>query len=218
MEELRQILDRNEKILWQGTPQFKPFFWSRMVTSAIFFPFILMFLSIFLGILIFIIGMSGFLIGFLAAGIVILLMVLAIPIAYFLIVALLLKRLYKRTSYAITNKRTIIRKGLIGIDFEYIDLDSISNAEVNVGPTDKLWGQNSGTIVIHTSRTVQTKNGTSTVDINLSNVTDPYNVFKCFKKITHDTKTDIIFPNKLRPSTNQGYNTSYHPKKKNVRK
>jgi prolyl-tRNA synthetase len=37
------------------------------------------------------------------------------------------------------------------------------------------------------------------------NITNPYEAFKFFKQISHDVRSDINFPNKLRPSENPGY-------------
>jgi uncharacterized membrane protein YdbT with pleckstrin-like domain len=75
-----------------------------------------------------------------------LILVFGYPIYKFLV--------YKYTYYAITNKRVIIQKGLIGRDFEIVDFDKITNAEVNVGVLDKLFGGNSGSILISTAGTL----------------------------------------------------------------
>jgi hypothetical protein len=41
----------------------------------------------------------------------------------------------------------------------------------------------------------------------------PFEVFKQLKKVTVDIKTDLNFPNALRPETNPGYRTKYAPPK-----
>jgi len=46
----------------------------------------------------------------------------------------------------------------------------------------------------------------------ISNIPDPYEVFKLFKKVSHDVRTDIEYPNKLRPKTNPGYKSDYKPR------
>ncbi|MFC1775034.1 PH domain-containing protein [Nanoarchaeota archaeon] len=59
--------------------------------------------------------------------------------------------LHRHMHYAITNKRVIIQKGVIGRDFEMVDFDKITNAEVDVGFFDQIFGGNSGTIKIATA-------------------------------------------------------------------
>lgn len=122
---------------------------------------------------------------------------------------------HKHTYYAITDKRIIIQKGLIGRDFEIIDYDQVTNAEVNVGILDKLLGKNSGSILISTAGSfTYTRQGPVNKPYTLSHVKDPYHVFKFFKDVSHDVKTDINYPNKYRPRTNPGYRTGYSPDKK----
>ncbi len=43
----------------------------------------------------------------------------------------------------------------------------------------------------------------------ISNIENPYDVFKFFKKVSHAVKTDIHFPNLYRPDINPGYKTRY---------
>ena len=115
--------------------------------------------------------------------------------------------------YAITDKRIIIQSGIIGRDFKIVDFDQISNAEVNVGLIDKLFGDDSGSISISTAGTfTYGKHGPIHTPRGLSNISKPYSVFKFFKKVSHDVKTDINFPNKYRPKKNLGYNPKYNSK------
>ena len=117
---------------------------------------------------------------------------------------------YKHTYYAVTNKRVIIQKGLIGRDFEIVDFDQITNSEVNVGVLDKLFGGDSGSILISTAGTfTYTRRGPVQKPYTISNINNPYEVFKFFKKVSHAVKTDIQYPNKYRPETNPGYGTKY---------
>ena len=43
----------------------------------------------------------------------------------------------------------------------------------------------------------------------LQDIPDPYFILNRLKKITFDIKTDIYYPNDLRPDENHGYNTKY---------
>jgi len=45
-------------------------------------------------------------------------------------------------------------------------------------------------------------------------IENPYEVFKLLKQVYFDIKTDVQFPNKLRPPVNPGYQSEYDPFKK----
>lgn len=134
-------------------------------------------------------------------------LVFGIPIYQFL--------LHKNLYYVITNKRVIIQKGVVGTDFEYIDFDQITNAEVSVGFFDKMFGGDTGSILIFSPSSFETtsKRGIKHKPKVLAHIFNPYEVFKFFKKISYDVKTDIEYPNQLRPNQNPGYQTTYHPDK-----
>lgn len=196
MRELDKVLNDNEKILWEGTPRFWPFFFS----GVIFALFGLVFLVVggfVLGIAIathnyFLLLFPHFWIG--AA------IVFGVPMYKILV--------YKKTYYAITDKRVIIQKGVVGRDFDMVDYDQMSNAEVNVGVFDVLFGHGSGSILISTPGTfVQGKYGPVAHPYIVANIPNPYDVFKLFKKTSFNVKTDMDFPNKYRPGDNPGYNT-----------
>ncbi|MCA9386301.1 hypothetical protein KC717_06675, partial [Candidatus Dojkabacteria bacterium] len=69
---------------------------------------------------------------------------------------------------------------------------------------------NSGSIFISTLGIAlpRGKNGIGASN-TLHNIENPYEVFKFIKKVSHDIKTDIEYPNELRPKNNPGYNTDY---------
>lgn len=202
MRELDKVLDQNEKVFWEGKPKFWPFFLSGFASAI-------------LGILFLVIG-GIFVVQGIARGNYYFIflphfwvgvgLVFGIPIYKALV--------YKRTYYAITNKRVILQKGLIGRDFEIVDFDQITNAEVNVGIADKIFGRDSGSILISTAGTMTYgRQGQVSRPYTLCNISDPYGVFKFFKKVSHAVKTDIQYPNKYRPKTNPGYGTDFNPKK-----
>ena len=195
MRELDKVLNKKEKALWEGKPDFKPFFFGgggSIIGIIVGLVFLGASLFIAPGSLLFII-IPHFWIG--------LFLIFGVPIYNLLV--------YKNIYYAITDKRVLIQGGLIGRDFEMVDFDQITNAEVNVGIADKLFGSgNTGTILISTAGTfTYSRSGQIAKPYRLSNIPNPYDVFKFFKKVSHDVKTDINYPNKLRPKTNPGYGT-----------
>ena len=209
MRELDKVLDQNEKVFWEGKPKFWPFLLGGSIITIIFGLFWMVFLIPFIVIAAINISQGGlfgwgiFLLPHFWVGIV---LVFGIPIYQILV--------YKHVYYAITNKRVLFQKGLIGRDFEMVDFDQITNTEVNVGVLDKLFGGGSGSILISTAGSfTYTRRGAVQKPYTISHIDNPYEVFKFFKKVSHAVKTDIQFPNKYRPETNPGYGTDYNPNK-----
>lgn len=84
-----------------------------------------------------------------------------------------------------------------------------------MGVVDKVFSGNSGSVLISTAGTfTYGKHGPVAKPYTLSNIPNPYDVFKFFKKVSHAVKTDIEYPNKYRPKVNPGYQTDYDPNKK----
>ena len=198
MQEFNKILEKGEKNLWEGKPKFWPYMFSSafiVIVGLIFVGFSLIAISI---------DKSALLIPHFWIGLVI---IIGVP-GYKLLV-------YKHIHYTITNKRVILQTGLIGRDFKIVDFDQITNAEVNVGLLDKIFGGNSGTIFVSSPGTISySSKGPRQRPYTLSHILEPYDVFKFFKKVSHDVKTDIEYPNQLRSNTNPGYRTSYAVKKR----
>lgn len=218
MKEIEKILDSNEHILWEGKPVFGPYFFTGAIGSFLTGLFILIFLTPFIAVNFaqkttiqvqkfdfFFLAWNVFLIPFIFGG---LSAIFGTPIYKILV--------HKHLYYVITNKRVIIQKGILARSFEYIDFDKITNAEVVVGFWDNLMKKNSGSIYINSSLdSYYTKNGQQVTRPHImNNISDPYSVFKLFKKVSYDIKTDIEYPNNLRPTENNGYNTNYNIDKK----
>jgi len=202
MKELDKVLDKNEKVFWEGKPKFWPFFLSGFAMAS----FGLFFLIIGGLVIVWEIKRGNYLFIFLPHFWIGVVLVFAVPIYRALV--------YKHTYYAITNKRVLFQKGLIGRDFEMVDFDQITNVEVNVGVLDILFGRKSGSILISSAGSfTYTRRGAVQKPYTISHIENPYGVFKFFKKVSHAVKTDIQFPNIYRPKTNLGYGTSYNPNK-----
>ena len=104
---------------------------------------------------------------------------------------------YKNIEYVFTEKRIVIKTGIIGIDFKSVFYSEIEGIKVNVGLIEKLFKV--GDIYFQSFKQ-------STI---LHDVSNPYFLLNKLQKITLDIKTDINYPNDLRPSENHGYNTKY---------
>ncbi len=212
MRELDKVLD-NEKVLWEGSPQFWPFVVGNSLIVLFVWFFLFIFIGPFVGFLfsiffLLLMNVFGNILGAIISTLISLLLFFIPPFIYQVLS-------FNRTHYAITDKRVIIQKGVIGRDFEIVDHDKITNAEVNVGIADKMFGKNSGSILISTAGTfTYTRQGQVSRPYTLRNISSPYEVFKQFKTISHDIKTDVYYPNKKRPKINPGYPTEYKKNKK----
>ena len=102
----------------------------------------------------------------------------------------------KNTEYAFTDKRIIIKTGLI-VDVASIYYADINAVKLNVGYLDRKFKVGDIHIVATNGRHV------------LEDLEDPYFLTEKLQTIVLDIKTDIQFPNNLRPKENEGYNTEY---------
>lgn len=195
MNEIEKILNTNEKIIWEGTPDFR----INMLMGYIFVGGFSLFLFIFA--IISLLNDSVFTASIFFLSTIILL--IFIPLSEITL---------KRIRYFFTDKRIIIQSGLIGLDYSIVDYDKIQSMNVNVGLLDKLFNGNTGSIYIYSGLMGASQYGSYSVPHMLFTIQDPYKVFEILKKLSHDIKSDIEYPNNLRPENNSGYNTEYNPK------
>lgn len=93
----------------------------------------------------------------------------------------------KNIEYAFTDRRIIVRSGVIGIDFKFFYYDKIESVVAKVGITDKICKV--GDIYI-------TAAGTAGVIFDQK---DPYQLATKLQKIANDARADMYYPNALRP-------------------
>ena len=191
-----EIIDPGEKVLWRSKPNSKSYVLASVVKML---PVALIWL-IFDGIFIFVIA-NGMIKGDIELSI------LGFVIPFFLLhlspvwiwIGKTIKavREVKNLEYAITDKRIIIRSGVIGIDFKFINYTEIDSVNVKVGLIDKIFRV--GDIYINSSVNAGV----------LWDVANPYKIGNALQKVTLDIKSDIHYPNAMRPDHNSGYNTDY---------
>ena len=190
------VVNADEKVLWRGTPNAMSYVLANMLKMT---PIALIWLTF-----------DGTFIYFIATGMAagsIPLSLLWFIVPFFLLhltpvwlwVGKTIKaaREVRNIEYAITDKRIIIRSVMIGIDFKFINYTEIDSVNVKVGLIDKIFRV--GDIYINSS-------------INsgvLWDIEDPYKIGNALQKVTMDIKSDIHYPNAMRPDSNPGYKTSY---------
>jgi len=94
---------------------------------------------------------------------------------------------YKVTTYIVTNKRLIVKSGLIGADIRSIYYDQIKSIFVNVGLIGKIFS--TGTIMIDTGRISQ--DNAKTVYDRFSNIKTPYKTYKTIQDFLSNRKESL---------------------------
>lgn len=193
MHEIDDVLTDGEKILWRGKPNKTSYIWAAVLKMM---PFALLWLAI----------DGGFIAMMLASGdaptemLWFIIPFFAIHLApVWIWIGNIVKAVaeIKNIEYAITDRRVIVRSGMVGIDFKFINHTEIDSVNVKVSFVDKLCKV--GDVYI---------NSTSNSAV-LFDLTDPYYVAKNLQKLSFDVKTDVQYPNAMRPDDNNGYHTTY---------
>lgn len=199
INEIERILDKDEKIFWRGRPKYTAYI-LKFIPATLFGLFWCTFLvpfywAVFTGkfpIFAWLVLGPHTLVG---------LGLLTTP--------LLASLVYPYIEYAVTSKRIVIKSGFFARNFETIDYVNLTDVSVKIGLIGRLTG--TGDILFLSGMGIFTeKTGRSSI----SAVEKPYEVFKLLKQIYFDIKTDVEFPNKLRPPVNPGYQSGYDPFKK----
>ena len=193
---IREMVESSdgEKILWEGKPDKKSYVLARVVQML---PIVLIWLAFdSFAIVMMITHGGGFptyvyfiFIGFFVVHLTPVWMWIANIVTAF-------KRL-KNTEYAFTDKRIIIKTGFFA-KFDTVFYSDIASLDMHVGFIDRMFKV--GDIII------KTNSGSMYM---VEDIDNPYFIFERLQKISNDIKTDMQFPNDLRPEENHGYNTKY---------
>ena len=190
------VVAHDEKVLWRGKPNTKSYVWAAMLKML---PIALLWLA-FDSIFIYVfatemasgempLAMLGFLIPFFLLHLA--------PVWIWIGKTVKAAREVRNLEYAITDKRIIIRSGFIGIDFKFINYSEIDSVNVKVGIIDRIF---------HVGDIYVNSNVNSGV---LWDVDNPYKLGSALQRVTLDIKSDIQYPNAMRPDANAGYKTGY---------
>lgn len=88
----------------------------------------------------------------------------------------------KKTVFAVTTKRIIIRTGYIGVDYKALDFKTIGAVTVNVNWLDKLLHKNTGFISFGSMASPMIN--TANYKFSFLYIENPYEVYKDVKGIT----------------------------------
>jgi hypothetical protein len=118
---------------------------------------------------------------------------------------------YLCLSYAITSQRVVMRSGIIERDVAIVDFDQIVHADMEVDLTDIVLGFGRTGSLSLTMSAADAPQAPKQGPHILSHLSHPYDVLRFFHRAEFDVKTDMQFPNELRPNVNPGYSPSYSP-------
>lgn len=194
LKNIEDVIGSDEQILWSGKPKKRAFLinaFTKMLPIALIW---LLFDGAFIGLMI---GTMDEILAPVKIFMVVFFLFHLMPVWIWLSNVLTANRQHENLEYAFTQKRIIIKSGIIGIDFKNIYYSEIDSVNLRVGLVDRI--EKVGDIYIKSI-------GGANVLYDLEN---PYTLTEKLQKIVVDIKTDIQFPNNLRPDENDGYNTKY---------
>lgn len=196
ISEIKDMLDENEEILWQGKPNKKSYVLSNFLKMLPIALIWLCFDGFFIAMLISTSSEIGGFIWFFILFFAFHLTPVWIWIGNFVRSIVEIKNI----EYAVTDKKIIIKSGVVGIDFKVFLYSEVTGVFIKRGFIDKYFKV--GDIYINT---------TSQKGV-IYDVDNPYQVYKLLQQTSNDIKSDIYYPNALRPEENNGYNTKYRRK------
>ena len=191
---IESVLSADEQILWRSKPKRLSF-----ILSAFFkFFFIALIWGLF----------DGFAIAMIAINMpkldwwLILILVIffslhLIPVWIWIVSIITASKRQRREEYAFTDKRIIIKNGLIGSNIQSIFYSSITSINLKIGLIERMCKVGDIYITADTTKAI------------MEDISDPYFIYGQLQKIANDIKQDILYPNALRPDENPGYKTSY---------
>lgn len=166
-EVFNQILDKNEEVIEVFKPN-KIKYFVKHILLAVFCA----------GIMIFPFCLDAELVSYVWASI-------AVGIIFVVIWIIFVVLNYLKTFYAYTNKRIVIRTGIIGVDFKSLDMKMIGAIDVNVSILDKILRRNTGTLRYGSMSSPINNQASTYVFAHISN---PYENYKKIKERIDDCK------------------------------
>lgn len=207
--ELLALIDKNEKILWQGKPDktcflleavFNPFLIFALIWGAIDFAFIA---AIVADPKTNMPSQAGFvIICFFAIHLM--------PVWIYLFGVLFSVLRHKNASFAITDQAVYISSGVFTQNYERKPFTEMSHVNLSRGIFDQFIGV--GDVVLtsaHATSLPNIKRYTPFGGTNICDIKDYMNVYQLVKRLQTDIFADTMYPNDLRPKENHGYKTDY---------
>lgn len=195
VNKIEDFLNEGEQVLWRAKPKKSAFVWSKILNMLPFALIWLAFDGTFIGLMVSN-GVFSSMPVALVVFIVFFFLLHLLPFWIWLANVVTASAQHKNIEYAFTDKRIIIRTGII-IDIQNVFYMDIQSVNLKVGLVDRM--MKVGDIYI------TTKSNT----IVLWDLENPYVLVNNLQQISNNIKTDMYFPNQLRPEENKGFKTKY---------
>ena len=110
--------------------------------------------------------------------------VASIPLLFYLITIIGTIIKYRRAFYVVTNKRLIIRTGIIGVDYKSLDIKNVISVDVRVNFLDKPVHPNTGSIIFGNAAApvYASPNHRYPAAYSFAHIDNPYEVYKKLKE------------------------------------
>lgn len=193
---IEKMMNEDETILWRGRPFKKSFILSSILK---FLPIVIIWVGIDVSLIVCMILFMELewwlllIIGFF-------LLIHLMPLWLYIANIITCFRRLKIEEYAFTDKRIILKTGLLAPNIVSINYASITSLNLRIGIIEKICKVGDIYIVYTNGKIV------------LEDIVNPYYIYGELQRIANDIKSDIIYPNSYRPNENKGYKTSYRGK------
>lgn len=194
-KEIELVLESEEKVLWQDVMNRKVIIFNFLLSLGLILAFFAYFMT----------GKISFEIS---SG-------LNSKLPYYILLAVVLLTVWGLvasyvTRYVITNKRVLIKSGIIGTDFNSVYFTEIKSANVNVGLIDKIFGV--GSINIDTGKLETVTSGTGehqrtsvrTAYDRLQHINNPYEIYKILQESLTE-RQESLFSGRADKENNPDY-------------
>lgn len=192
--DIDSLVSQDEQILWRGKPKKSAFILFKILSMT---PIALLWLAIDGGFIYMLCRLGSQMPLPLIIGLCVFFAFHLLPVWIWISHIITANRQHKNLEYAFTDKRIIVRSGVIGIDFKNVYYADIISVNLKVGLFDKICKV--GDIYINSVSGA----------VVLYDIENCYFITNKLQEITRDLKLDAAFPNDLRPKTNKGYTTAY---------
>lgn len=197
--DLRTLIGQNEKILYEGKPDKKCFFFETIFNPLL--PFALIWLVFDSVIFSFAVQdynpFGGFILVFLLFHL--------FPVWLYLAGIIFMIRRYRNTAYLITDNAVYIASGVFARHLVSKPFGELSHIDLHQGIFDQLFKV--GDIILTTA---QRDNEGAIRALKIADSADYRELYALIQKLQKDIYADIQYPNDLRPEENHGYRTKYH--------
>ena len=205
---IEDFKDEDETILWKGKPNKYVFVTEKIFTPLAIFAIIWMLFDIGFLAFFFTTVLQEEEMKFMAFAIIPFMILHLMPVWLYLGGIIFSFKNWKNTNYMVTDKAVYATSGAFTVNCIRKTFQEITNVSFHQGLIDK--NHNVGDVFISTGLTVSSNGKTKNAGINIIDIEDFLKVYKLINKTGTDIFSDTMYPNNLRPDTNDGYKTKYN--------